>query len=82
MNEAGDRDGIPFAERGEQFFRQLERDLTQEVAEVGGMIVAPGGGWIVDPANVTLGMKVRLATYSMGVDAAGTEAVGFGFEPA
>ena len=31
---------------------------------------------------MTLGMKVRLATYSMGVDAAGTEAVGFGFEPA
>ena len=35
-----------------------------------------------DPEHVTLGMKVRLATYSMGVDAAGTEAVGFGFEPA
>jgi hypothetical protein len=30
---------------------------------------------------VTLGMKVRLATYSMGTDEAGTEAVGFGFEP-
>ena len=35
-----------------------------------------------DPEHVTLGMKVRLATYSMGTDAAGTEAVGFGFEPA
>ena len=35
-----------------------------------------------DPEHVTLGMKVRLATYSMGVDAAGTEAIGFGFEPA
>ena len=35
-----------------------------------------------DPERVTLGMKVRLATYSMGVDAAGTEAIGFGFEPA
>jgi uncharacterized OB-fold protein len=35
-----------------------------------------------DPDHVTLGMKVRLATYSMGVDAAGTEAIGFGFEPA
>jgi uncharacterized OB-fold protein len=34
------------------------------------------------PEHVTLGMKVRLATYSMGVDAAGTEAIGFGFEPA
>ena len=34
-----------------------------------------------DPEHVTLGMKVRLATYSMGTDEAGTEAVGFGFEP-
>jgi uncharacterized OB-fold protein len=35
-----------------------------------------------DPEHVTLGMKVRLDTYSMGSDDAGTEAVGFGFEPA
>jgi uncharacterized OB-fold protein len=35
-----------------------------------------------DPEHVMLGMKVRLATYSMGTDEAGTEAVGFGFEPA
>ena len=35
-----------------------------------------------DPEHVTLGMKVRLATYSLGNDDAGTEAVGFGFEPA
>lgn len=34
-----------------------------------------------DPEHVHLGMKVRLATYSMGTDSAGTEAVGFGFEP-
>ena len=34
-----------------------------------------------DPEHVTLGMKVRLATYSMGADDEGTEAIGFGFEP-
>jgi uncharacterized protein len=34
------------------------------------------------PDHVTLGMKVRLATYSLGTDEAGVEAVGFGFEPA
>lgn len=34
------------------------------------------------PEAVTLGMKVRLTTYSLGVDDEGTEAVGFGFEPA
>ena len=35
-----------------------------------------------DPEHVTLGMKVRLATYSMGVDSAGTAAINYGFEPA
>ena len=34
-----------------------------------------------DPEHVKLGMKVKLATYEVGTDAAGTEAVGFGFEP-
>ena len=34
-----------------------------------------------DADHVTLGMKVRLATQSMGTDDEGTEAIGFGFEP-
>ena len=34
------------------------------------------------PEAVTLGMKVRLATYSLGADDNGAEAIGFGFEPA
>ena len=34
-----------------------------------------------DPEHVSLGMKVRLTTFPIGTDAAGTEAVGFGFEP-
>ena len=33
------------------------------------------------PENITLGMKVRLATYSIGADSAGTEAINYGFEP-
>jgi uncharacterized OB-fold protein len=35
-----------------------------------------------DPEHVTLGMKVRLATYSMGTDDNGVEALNYGFEPA
>ena len=35
-----------------------------------------------DPDHVRLGLPVRLATYSVGTDEAGTEAIGFGFEPA
>jgi uncharacterized OB-fold protein len=34
-----------------------------------------------DPEHVRLGMKVRLATRSLGTDGEGTEAIGFGFEP-
>jgi uncharacterized protein len=34
-----------------------------------------------DPDHISLGMKVKLATYSLGSDSAGAEAVGFGFEP-
>jgi uncharacterized OB-fold protein len=34
-----------------------------------------------DPAVVSLGMKVRLTTIPIGTDSAGTEAIGFGFEP-
>jgi uncharacterized protein len=35
-----------------------------------------------DPDHIHDGMKVRLATYPIGADSAGTEAIGFGFEPA
>ncbi len=35
-----------------------------------------------DPAHVRLGMRVRLTTVPVGTDSAGTEAVGYGFEPA
>jgi uncharacterized OB-fold protein len=34
-----------------------------------------------DAEHVHTGMKVRLATYSLGTDDHGTEAIGFGFEP-
>jgi uncharacterized protein len=34
-----------------------------------------------DPEHVQLGMKVRLTTVPVGTDSAGTEAIGFGFEP-
>ncbi len=35
-----------------------------------------------DPEHVSTGMKVQLATYSLGADDNGIEAIGFGFEPA
>ena len=35
-----------------------------------------------DPEHVKVGMPLRLTTYSLGADSEGTEAIGFGFEPA
>jgi shikimate kinase len=43
-----------FAERGEAYFRGLERQLTEELAVTGNMIVAPGGGWVTNPEVVAL----------------------------
>jgi shikimate kinase len=46
--------GQIFGERGEYAFRQLEHALTEELKDVGGMILSPGGGWIASPENVLL----------------------------
>jgi uncharacterized OB-fold protein len=35
-----------------------------------------------DPARVSVGLKVRLTTVSVGTDSVGVEAVGYAFEPA
>lgn len=43
-----------FATHGEQYFREREVDLTQELAVTGGMVLAPGGGWIMNQGAVSL----------------------------
>ena len=43
-----------FAERGEHYFRQRERELTEELKLVGNMVLSPGGGWITNPEVVAL----------------------------
>jgi shikimate kinase len=43
-----------FGEKGEGYFRDKEREVTEELTLVGNMIVAPGGGWITNPDNVAL----------------------------
>ena len=56
--------------------------FTAAVVDCGGTSVR---GNIVntpaDPDHVSLGMKVRLATYLLGTDDAGVEAIGYGYEP-
>jgi shikimate kinase len=69
-----------FASRGEAHFRELERALTAELGETGGMVLSPGAGWIANPGcpellrppGVMVYLKVRpeIATDRMGAAAA------------
>ncbi|MGH7625324.1 MAG: shikimate kinase [Gemmatimonadaceae bacterium] len=43
-----------FEQLGEAHFRQLELDLTAELAPREGMILAPGGGWIMVPGALAM----------------------------
>jgi len=40
-----------FAQDGEAAFRQMERDLVMELATQRGLVIATGGGMLVDPVN-------------------------------
>lgn len=43
-----------FGEKGEGYFRELERAITEELRLVGNMILAPGGGWVGNDGVVAL----------------------------
>ncbi len=43
-----------FSERGEAYFRKLERELTEELQGAIPQILAPGGGWVQEAANLAL----------------------------
>jgi Shikimate kinase len=52
------REGVTVAElfamRGERYFRELELELTRELSVTGGMVLSPGGGWIMNDGAVEL----------------------------
>lgn len=52
------REGAPiteiFAIRGEQYFRQREREITEELLRCGNMVVSPGGGWVANEGVIAL----------------------------
>jgi shikimate kinase len=70
-----------FAEKGEHYFRQKERELTEELQAKGNMVLAPGGGWITNaevvallrPPGRIIYLKVRpeTAMTRLGAEAAG-----------
>lgn len=41
-----------FAADGEPAFRRLEHEATVRLRDMTGVVLAPGGGWILDPANL------------------------------
>lgn len=43
-----------FGAKGEGYFRDRERELTEELREFGRMVLAPGGGWAADVERVAL----------------------------
>jgi shikimate kinase len=43
-----------FGQLGEGHFRELEHQLTEELKELGNMVLAPGGGWVTRPDSVAL----------------------------
>ena len=43
-----------FAIRGEHYFRQREIELTLELRQCGNMVVAPGGGWVINQGVVDI----------------------------
>ena len=43
-----------FRVKGEEHFRELEFELTKELSATGGMVLAPGGGWITQQSSVEL----------------------------
>jgi len=43
-----------FRSKGEQHFRELESNLTEELSAKTGMVLSPGGGWITQAGPVEL----------------------------
>lgn len=46
--------GELFASRGEPWFREQERALTEELRKEEGFLLSPGGGWVTNPGCVEL----------------------------
>ncbi len=51
VRESGSSVAELFRTRGEAAFRALESRLTARLSSVEHAVIAPGGGWITDPAN-------------------------------
>jgi shikimate kinase len=55
--------GDVFRTRGETWFRQLETDITAELAQRTSLVIAPGGGWIMTPRSLEVMRPVSYLIY-------------------
>jgi shikimate kinase len=66
-----------FAAKGEGEFRRLERMATATLADSGGLVLAPGGGWMADQANrEALGARSTVVYLSVAPEVAATRLTG------
>lgn len=67
-NEAGQSVAELFDELGEAGFRALEHSATRSLADRHEVVLASGGGWMIDPANLAaLGPEESLMTVYLRV---------------
>lgn len=62
-----------FAEKGESYFRRLEKQTLEEILSQQGQIIATGGGIILDDDNLTL---LRQKSFLIGLTASTDVLVG------
>lgn len=55
--------GEVFRARGEAYFRQLETEVTEELARKTSMVIAPGGGWIMTRRSLDVMQPVSYLIY-------------------
>jgi shikimate kinase len=55
--------GDVFRSKGEEYFRQLESDITHELARKTNMVIAPGGGWIMTARSLEAMRSVAYLIY-------------------
>jgi len=71
-----------FAQKGEPYFRKIERRVLKEVAKEKNFVVACGGGIVIDPDNVkTMKASGKMICLAAGPDIIWKRTFKFGHRP-
>ena len=73
VREAGQSVSDIFAAEGESGFRERERRASDSLGGRGPLVLAPGGGWVLDPANLgRIGGVTRVVYLEVSPEVAAT----------